>query len=58
VKKRQITATGKIKHGVAVKALRRLISHNAKYIRQDSSSVLSAVRPGFRTTWAPYGLMS
>jgi large subunit ribosomal protein L35 len=34
VKKRfKITATGKIKHGVAGKR-HRLISHNAKYIRQ------------------------
>ena len=35
VKKRfKITATGKIKHGVAGKR-HRLISHNAKYIRQN-----------------------
>src|SRR5437868_1979827 len=35
VKKRfKLTATGKIKHGVAGKR-HRLISHNAKYIRQN-----------------------
>jgi large subunit ribosomal protein L35 len=35
VKKRfKLTATGKVKHGVAGKR-HRLISHNAKYIRQN-----------------------
>jgi large subunit ribosomal protein L35 len=57
VKKRfKITATGKVKHG-AVGKRHRLISHNAKYIRQhrgmDTASDASA-----RTVklWAPYGL--
>ena len=42
VKKRfKFTATGKVKHGVAGKR-HRLISHNAKYIRQNrGTSVLS-----------------
>ena len=42
VKKRfKITATGKVKHGVAGKR-HRLISHNAKYIRQNrGTTVLS-----------------
>ena len=42
VKKRfKITATGKIKHGVAGKR-HRLMSHNAKYIRQQrGTKVLS-----------------
>ena len=57
VKKRfKLTATGKIKHGVAGKR-HRLISHNAKYIRQNrGTSVISA--PDARTIklWAPYGL--
>lgn len=36
VKKRfKITATGKVKHGVAGKR-HRLINHNGKYIRQNS----------------------
>ena len=33
-KRFKITATGKLKHGVAGKR-HRLISHNAKYIRQN-----------------------
>ena len=41
VKKRfKITATGKIKHGVAGKR-HRLISHNAKYIRQNRGTECS-----------------
>jgi large subunit ribosomal protein L35 len=55
VKKRfKITASGKIKHGVAGKR-HRLISHNAKYIRQNrGTSVLSkpippGCTPGRRT---------
>ena len=46
VKKRfKLTATGKIKHGVAGKR-HRLISHNAKYIRQNRGTNFSR-----RPTW-------
>jgi large subunit ribosomal protein L35 len=57
VKKRfKITATGKIKHGVAGKR-HRLISHNAKYIRQNrGTSVLSEADTPRVMQWAPYGL--
>ena len=57
VKKRfKITATGKIKHGVAGKR-HRLISHNAKYIRQNrGTSVLSESSSPAVRLWAPYGL--
>ena len=65
VKKRfKLTATGKIKHGVAGKR-HRLISHNAKYIRQNRGTevladadtargeALGALRPQVRSseTW-------
>jgi|TARA_R110002072_G_scaffold22383_31_gene78424 large subunit ribosomal protein L35 len=57
VKKRfKITATGKIKHGVAGKR-HRLISHNAKYIRQHRrTKVLSKADNAAVKKWAPYGL--
>jgi large subunit ribosomal protein L35 len=57
VKKRfKITASGKIKHGVAGKR-HRLISHNAKYIRQNrGTSVLSEADTARVHAWAPYGL--
>jgi large subunit ribosomal protein L35 len=57
VKKRfKITATGKVKHGVAGKR-HRLISHNAKYIRQNrGTSVLSEADHATVKKWAPYGL--
>ena len=57
VKKRfKITASGKIKHGVAGKR-HRLISHNAKYIRQNrGTDVLSAADTPRVERWAPYGL--
>lgn len=57
VKKRfKLTATGKIKHGVAGKR-HRLISHNAKYIRQNrGTSVLSRSDSPAVKKWAPYGL--
>jgi large subunit ribosomal protein L35 len=57
VKKRfKITATGKIKHGVAGKR-HRLISHNAKYIRQNrGTSVLADADTKTVKLWAPYGL--
>jgi large subunit ribosomal protein L35 len=57
VKKRfKITATGKVKHGVAGKR-HRLISHNAKYIRQNrGTTVLSEADSKTVKNWAPYGL--
>ncbi|WP_439532961.1 50S ribosomal protein L35 [Polymorphobacter sp.] len=57
VKKRfKFTATGKVKHGVAGKR-HRLISHNAKYIRQNrGTSVLSEADTPRIVLWAPYGL--
>ena len=57
VKKRlKLTATGKIKHGVAGKR-HRLISHNAKYIRQNrGTEVLSEAETKRVMAWAPYGL--
>ena len=60
VKKRfKLTATGKVKHGVAGKR-HRLISHNGKYIRQNrgtdsarrrrygAGEALGALRPEIR----------
>jgi len=57
VKKRfKFTATGKVKHGVAGKR-HRLISHNAKYIRQNrGTEVLSDADVAHVRLWAPYGL--
>lgn len=57
VKKRfKITATGKIKHGVAGKR-HRLMSHNAKYIRQNrGTSLVSESDAKTIKAWAPYGL--
>ena len=57
VKKRfKLTATGKIKHGVAGKR-HRLISHNAKYIRQNrGTKVMSASDAKIIKLWIPYGL--
>jgi large subunit ribosomal protein L35 len=57
VKKRfKMTATGKLKHGVAGKR-HRLISHNGKYIRQNrGTSVLSDADTATVKAWAPYGL--
>ena len=57
VKKRiKLTASGKIKHGVAGKR-HRLISHNAKYIRQNrGTTVLSEADTKTGKKWAPYGL--
>jgi large subunit ribosomal protein L35 len=57
VKKRfKMTASGKIKCGVAGKR-HRLISHNAKYIRQTrGTKVLSAADTPRVKLWAPYGL--
>ncbi len=57
VKKRfKITATGKVKHGVAGKR-HRLISHNAKYIRQNrGTTVIADADARTIKKWAPYGL--
>lgn len=40
-KRFKITATGKLKHGVAGKR-HRLMSHNSKYIRQNRGTVVAA----------------
>ena len=55
VKKRfKLTATGKIKHGVAGKR-HRLISHNAKYIRQKrGTSVMSEPDTKIIKSYMPY----
>jgi large subunit ribosomal protein L35 len=57
VKKRfKLTATGKIKHG-AVGKRHRLISHNAKYIRQHRrTDTISDADAKVIKKWAPYGL--
>jgi large subunit ribosomal protein L35 len=57
VKKRfKLTATGKVKHGVAGKR-HRLISHNSKYIRQNRGMDVLAAPDAVRVKlWAPYGL--
>jgi large subunit ribosomal protein L35 len=57
VKKRfKLTATGKLKHGVAGKR-HRLISHNGKYIRQNrGADVLSHADTARVKAWMPYGL--
>ncbi len=54
-KRFKITATGKIKHGVAGKR-HRLISHNAKYIRQNRGTEVVAKADEARIkSWLPYG---
>ncbi len=55
VKKRfKLTATGKIKHGVAGKR-HRLISHNSKYIRQNrGTAVMSDADARKIKTYMPY----
>jgi len=57
VKKRfKLTATGKVKHGVAGKR-HRLMSHNGKYIRQNrGTEVISDADAKTIKKWAPYGL--
>jgi large subunit ribosomal protein L35 len=57
VKKRfTVTASGKLKHGVAGKR-HRLISHNSKYIRQNRGTEILADADTARVkSWAPYGL--
>ena len=57
VKKRfKMTATGKLKAGVAGKR-HRLISHNAKYIRQNrGTKVMTEADTKIVKHWLPYGL--
>jgi large subunit ribosomal protein L35 len=57
VKKRfKLTATGKIKAGVAGKR-HRLMSHNAKYIRQNrGTKVMSDADAKIIKLFMPYGL--
>ena len=55
-KRFKITATGKIKAGVAGK-LHRLISHSSKYIRQNrGTKVMSTSDQKTIRTYMPYGL--
>ena len=57
VKKRfKLTSSGKLKAGVAGKR-HRLISHNAKYIRQNrGTKVMSEADTKIVKLWLPYGL--
>jgi large subunit ribosomal protein L35 len=57
VKKRfRMTASGKLKAGVAGKR-HRLLSHNAKYIRQNrGTKVMSDADTKIIKLWLPYGL--
>ena len=57
VKKRfKMTASGKLKAGVAGKR-HRLISHNGKYIRQNrGTKVMSDQDAKIIKSWLPYGL--
>ena len=55
-KRFSMTASGKLKRGVAGKR-HRLISHSGKYIRQNrGTDVLSDSDAGHIRQWAPYGL--
>jgi large subunit ribosomal protein L35 len=55
-KRFKLTATGKIKAGVAGKR-HRLISHSAKYIRQQrGTKVMSESDSKIIRTYIPYGL--
>ena len=55
-KRFKLTATGKLKAGVAGKR-HRLISHNSKYIRQNrATKVMSAADATIIKTYLPYGL--
>jgi large subunit ribosomal protein L35 len=55
-KRFKITATGKIKAGVAGKR-HRLISHSSKYIRQNrGTKVMSSSDQKTIRTYMPYGL--
>ena len=54
-KRFKITATGKIKAGVAGKR-HRLISHSAKYIRQNrGTKVMADADAKTIKSWMPYG---
>ena len=54
-KRFKITATGKVKVGVAGKR-HRLISHNAKYIRQNrGTKVMTDSDAKTAKSWMPYG---
>ena len=58
VKKRfTLTASGKLKHGVAGKR-HRLISHNSKYIRTNRGTVVvsEADTPRVKKQFLPYGV--
>ncbi|MEL6322789.1 MAG: 50S ribosomal protein L35 [Pseudomonadota bacterium] len=53
-KRFKVTASGKVKHGVAGKR-HRLISHNSKYIRQNrGTSVVSDADKPRIMSWLPY----
>ena len=55
-KRFKLTATGKLKAGVAGKR-HRLISHNAKYIRQNrGTKVMSEADAKIIKSFLPYGL--
>ena len=55
-KRFKMTASGKVKHGVAGKR-HRLINHNAKYIRQNRGTSLGAKADEARVKkYLPYGL--
>ena len=55
-KRFKLTATGKIKAGVAGKR-HRLLSHSAKYIRQNrGTKVMSESDSTIIKTYIPYGL--
>jgi len=55
-KRFKLTATGKLKAGVAGKR-HRLISHNGKYIRQNrGTKVMSEADAKTIRTYLPYGL--
>ena len=55
-KRFKLTATGKLKAGVAGKR-HRLLSHNAKYIRQNrGTKVMSDADTKIIKLWLPYGL--
>lgn len=55
-KRFKLTATGKLKAGVAGKR-HRLISHNGKYIRQQrGTKVMSEADAKIIKTYLPYGL--
>jgi len=54
-KRFKLTATGKVKAGVAGKR-HRLISHNGKYIRQNrGTQVMSDQDATIIKKWMPYG---